>query len=50
MAKKKNKKETTIGVLLAVARKVEREDYVAALREGRKKVTNKKACRDSRYW
>jgi hypothetical protein len=60
MAKKKNKKETTIGVLLAVARKVEREDYVAALREGRKlrattfadrkKVANKKACRDSRYW
>lgn len=58
--KKKTQKETTIGILLAVARKVEREDYVEALREGRKlrattfadrkKVANKKACRDRRYW
>lgn len=58
MAKKK--KQTNIQILLAVARKVEREDYVGALREGRKlrattfadrkKVASKKACRDRRYW
>jgi hypothetical protein len=58
MAKKK--KQTNIQILLLAARKVEREDYVGALREGRKlrattfadrkRVANKKACRDRRYW
>ena len=61
MAKKqKTKKQNNIGFLLAAARKAEHDAYVAAMREGRrlrattfadkKKVANKKACRDNRYW